>query len=349
MVFRDQTTQAIRIAAHDWQSRIEAGEMTPTDRQSFEVWLAADPRHRSAYDRAAGLWRQIGAIDRSALPARSLQPLRRERLIAWRNAAWRDAGWRRWPLRFAGGFAVLASVLLVLLLIDPSSILSPDSRGFKTQIAETREIVLADGSRVTLGARSSLSVKLGETARRVRLRFGEAFFEVASDPARPFIVESDGFRVEALGTAFDLRRLGDGLRVAVAEGTVAVGSAQPTGDVAPTQLSAGQQVTANHLGGLGDVTAIAQEAVGAWRRDRLVYKGAPLSDVVADANRYHSDWILLRDEKAAQLEITAVFDARDIEGMLAALGEALPVVVRHRPGPIITINGRTADAAGAAD
>ena len=333
-------TDAIRNAAHDWQTRIEAGEMTPANRQAFEAWLAADPRHRAAYDRAASLWRQVGALDGTALPPRSLQPLARERFIAWRNG-----GRPRWPLRLAGGVAVLAAVLLVVLLpIDPRSLLSPGIQGFETRIAETREIRLADGSRVTLGARSGLSVELEETERRIRLRFGEAFFEVASDPARPFIVESDSLRVEALGTAFDVRRLGVGSRVAVAEGTVAVSSADPNGDVAPMRLSAGQQIASDDRGSLGAATAIAPDAVGAWRRDRLVYSGAPLSDVVADANRYHDDWILLRDEKAAQLEITAVFDARDIDGMLAALGEALPIVVRDRPGPIITIGGRAETA-----
>ncbi|WP_162906601.1 FecR family protein [Algihabitans albus] len=340
MASNDETTDAIRIAAHDWQARIEAGDMTPAERQAFDAWLAADPRHRSAYDRAARLWREVAGIERTALPSRSLRPLPRERFIAWRSA-----DWRRWPLRFAAGSAVLATLLLVMLLTDPTALLSPDSKHFETQVAETREIALADGSSVTLGARTRISVELGETARNIRLHSGDAFFEVAKDSARPFIVESDGAYIEALGTAFDVRRRPERLGVAVAEGTVEFRATAPNDQTVSTRLSAGQQISADRQGVLDGITAIQPATVGAWRRSRLVYNGAALSDVVADANRYHDDWILLRDRTAAQLEITAVFDAADIDGMLAALGEALPIVVWRAPGPLIMIGSRPPDVA----
>ena len=334
---KDGTTEAIRIAAHDWQARIEAGEMAPTERRTFETWLAADPRHRTAYERAAALWREVGRIERSALPSRSLRPLARERLVAWWDGAWRDVACQRRSLRFAGGSAMLATLLLVLLLNGLPGVPSQGRQSFETQIAETRAITLADGSTVTLGARSRVTVELEETTRHVRLRSGEAFFQVARDPARPFVVEASGTRVEALGTAFDLRHGGGGLRIAVAEGKVEVRAASATDTTVSARLSAGQQISADRRGALGGIAAIRPETVGAWRHDRLVYKGASLSDVVADANRYHEDWIFLRDEEAAQLEITAVFDARDIEGLLAALSEALPIRVQQLPGPFVTI------------
>ena len=344
MESRDETIEAIRVAAHDWHARIEAGEMTPAERQAFETWLAAAPRHRAAYERAAALWREVGGIERSALSPRSLRPLARERLIAWAGRTSRDGRRPRRALRFAGGSAVIAALLLALLLTGLPGLPFSGGERFETQIAETRSVALADGSRVTLGARSRVTVELEETRRLVRLRSGEAFFQVASDPTRPFVVEAGDTRVEALGTAFDLRYRDSGLRIAVAEGTVEVRTAGTKGAATSERLSAGQEIFADNQGALGDIAAIRPDAVGLWRHNRLVYTGARLSEVVADANRHHEDWIFLRDDTAAQLEITAVFDAGDIEGLLAALGEALPIAIRHLPGPVIMIDRKAPES-----
>ena len=316
-----QSAHAIRMAAHEWHAQIEAGDMGPTDRQRFERWLAADPAHRAAYERAVQLWQEVGALDEASLPAAAVRALPRERFMAWFHD-----GRGRWLPRLAGGGLAFAAMVVLLVQLIPFGWLSPGSERFETAVAEIREVTLSDGSLVTLGAKTRLSVAMTEGEREIELHAGEAYFDVAKDPKRPFIVRSDGAKVEAIGTAFELRLVEDGLRVAVAEGIVDVAHSAPKDKATPARLRAGQRVSVNGDGEIGRVKSVDPGKLGAWRRGRLAYIGAPLSEVVADANRYHDGWIFVRDQQAADLEITASFAADDIDGMFATLAEALPIV-----------------------
>ena len=339
MESKDKNAHAIRVVAHEWHMRVEAGDMTREDRQRFARWLAADPRHRAAYERAASLWGDVSALDRAAVPSAAFRPLLRERFIAWSGH-----GLGPWTLRLAGGSLALAALVFVLLQFVPFGSFDPGAEHFETAVAEIREVTLSDGSVVTLGARTRLSVVMDPQVRKVALHEGEAFFDVARDPARPFTVRAEETRVTVLGTAFDVRRVGEGLRVAVVEGFVAVGPATPEVEGPQAELTAGQQVSVGGEGALGPITAVASDRLGAWRRNRLVYVGASLSEVVADANRYHDGWIVLRDQTAADLKITGAFDATDIDGMLATLADALPISV-WRPLDAVTLIGSATPAA----
>lgn len=334
-----KSPQAIRVAAHEWHARIEAGDMTRDDRRRFARWLAADPRHSAAYERAASLWADVSALDRAAVPAAAFRPLLRERFVAWRRA-----GWGPWSLRIASGSLALAAVVFVMLQVIPFGFFDPGTEHFETAVAEIRAVTLPDGSVVTLGAKTHLSVAMDPQARKVELHGGEAFFDVARDPARPFTVRADETDVTVLGTAFDLREVERSLRIAVAEGLVAVWPATSEAEGPQAELTAGQQVSVSEEGAIGPITAVAPDTLGAWRRNRLVYVGASLSEVVADANRYHDGWIVLRDQGAANLKITGAFDATDIDGMLATLDDALPITL-WRPLDVVTFVGSAAPAA----
>ena len=333
-----KSPQAIRVAAHEWHARIEAGDMTRDDRRRFARWLAADPRHREAYERAVRLWGEVSALDHAALPPVAFRPLLRERFIAWCHV-----GWGPWSLRIAGGSLALAAVVLVMLQVVPFGFFDPSAEHFETAVAEIRAVTLPDGSVVTLGAKTRLSVAMDPQARRVELHGGEAFVDVAKDPARPFTVRAGETDVTVLGTAFDLRQVDRVLRVAVVEGLVEVGPAAPEAEQPQAELTAGQQVSVSEDGALGPITAVAPDRLGAWRRNRLIYVGASLSEVVADANRYHDGWIVLRDQGAANLKITGAFDATDIDGMLATLVDALPITI-WRPFDAVTLIGSAAPA-----
>ncbi len=330
----------IRVAAYEWHSQFVAGDMSPAEQQRFESWLAADPRHRAAYERAARLRREMQALDKADLPPAGFRPLSRERFVAWCRVAWcRVAwcrvGWAHWSPRAVGGSLAFATAVFVLLQVVPFGFFDPTAEHFETAVAEIRDVTLADGSVVTLGAKSRFSVAMDGKARRLELYAGEAFFDVASDPNRPFIVSAKEVEVAVLGTAFDLKLAGEGLRVAVAEGVVEVGHASAM------RLRAGQQISVTHDSEFGKVTSVDPVKLGVWRRNRLVYVGASLSEVVADANRYHDGWIFLRDQRAADIRITGGFDPRDIDAMFATLADAFPIVV-WRPLDAVTIIGSDA-------
>ena len=330
MGLKGKSVDAIRVAAYEWHSQVVAGDMSPAEQQRFESWLAADPRHRAAYERAARLRREMQALDKADLPPAGFRPLPRERFIAWCRV-----GWAHWSLRVAGGSLALATAVFVLLQVVPFGFFDPTAEHFETAVAEIRDVILSDGSVVTLGAKSRLSVAMDGEARRLELYAGEAFFDVASDPNRPFIVSAEETEVAVIGTAFDLRLAGERLRVAVAEGVVELVRASPI------RLRAGQQISVTRDGEFGEISSVDPSRLGVWRRNRLVYVGASLSEVVADANRYHDGWIFLRDQRAADIRITGGFDPQDIDAMFATLADAFPIVV-WRPIDAVTIIGSDA-------
>src|SRR5262249_22327407 len=91
-----------------------------------------------------------------------------------------------------------------------------------TGIGEQRTITLEDGTRVELNTSSELRVRYDEHTRKVILKAGEAYFDVAQQLQRPFIVAAGKQQVVALGTAFMVRRDYDSITVTLLDGRVAV-------------------------------------------------------------------------------------------------------------------------------
>jgi len=333
----------IRNAAFEWRAILADDHVAASDRMAFDAWIAADPRHKAAYEQAARFWRELGALGRANLDPAFFRPSLQERA---RSALWRAGHMAggclpRKPAFAAVKMAAACAVLLVAVLYAPD--LAPNEYlrvyDFAAAIGQTRTVDMEDGSQITLGADTSLSVTFTAHARKVRMSAGEAFFQVSKDPDRPFVVISEDLRVTVHGTAFDLRSNALGAQVAVTEGVVSVdypipsnhtppGSGSPSPSPARREsriLRAGDVIKARKDRGLGTVASIRPESVGAWRRNMLVYIDAPLSELVSDLNRYRSQKIRISDADIAALKVTATFSSNDIDGMLQTLTEVFPV------------------------
>jgi transmembrane sensor len=202
-----------------------------------------------------------------------------------------------------------------------------------TGIGERRQINLADGSVVELGSASSLSVSLTAQQRLLTVHDGEVFFTVAADAARPFIVEAANGRTEALGTAFNVKRLRHAVIVSVAEHAVKVAANGRT----PLRVEQGQQLRygPNGIEAAGTVDLASVEA---WRRDRLIFHDSPLGDVVADLERYRRGRIVVTDDRINALPVTAVIDARQTDAALRTIADTLPVTVRRITDLLVLIS-----------
>ncbi len=186
-----------------------------------------------------------------------------------------------------------------------------------------RSITLADGSVVNLNARSRIKVHLSKTERNVELVQGQALFQVAHDPGRPFVVRSGSASVRVVGTLFDVYRKKNGTTVTVIEGRVAVRRPCPReGSGGASSLSVAEE-KGRHAATLGDPSAstenvgeegtprvkvllsageqltVARDAVEqpthadiaaatSWTQRRLIFDSAPLSEVVDEFNRYNT-------------------------------------------------------------
>lgn len=280
-------------AATAWWVRRDAGRLSRAERAAFAAWIA-DPVNAAAYDEVCAICGDVRAL-RPHRSARLAAPLRRRRLAV------------------AAG---LAAALGAVASFDSLRLLW--SADFRTATGETRLIDLSDGSRVQLATRSAIAVNYASGRRELTLLEGEAFFDVAADASRPFIVTVAGGTVTALGTSFDVALEGDGARVTVAEHKVAVASRGEK-----TLVEEGRQCAFGAATRPTAPVAVAVQDATAWRRGKLIFVDRPLGEVVNILARYHRGYVLIPSAATRSLRVTGVFDAANPIGALGAIRASL--------------------------
>ena len=308
-------------AARDWFLLLGSGGATEADRARFRAWRDADPRHRAAYDELSDLWADIddlrgafaepgvpfrrephGEGDGEALAAPRRGPARRRRQAVW------------------GG---LIAACVALLLIGGPDMATRIIADHRTGVGEQARVDLADGSVAWLNTDTAITVDYAAGRRRISLLHGEAQFEVAKDPDRPFAVLSRGGRSSALGTVFTVRDQGPDVTVTVSEGTVEVASPVAQAD-APTPashrvLSAGEQVRYSEGATPGPVRRVNPVSSTAWRKGIITIKDLPLADALVEIDRYRPGRIVLLASTTDLETVTARLSIRAIDNGLAAL------------------------------
>ena len=362
-----ESDEEIKAAARDWLLRLSLESPTDLERAQYAAWCAADPRHAAAYRRFESIWQDAASLE-------ELKPLAKLPLA-------RDPWWWRLrvnlavhPLRWAvsAGLTIAVAGFGLWYLLTPAY--------YATEIAEVRDIHLPDGSEVTLGARSSLSVTFRLHERRVFLTSGIAFFAVTKNPSRPFVVLVGDKEVRVVGTKFEIRRDPTSMRVSVVQGTVEVmqvterekqtaretppsvrlaarvtppatatipNDAQVAATVlAPTDsaeeriLTAGQQVTTAFDGAIPAPQVMPREEPAAWRHGRQVYVDTPLKDIIADANRYSRAPIEIADEGVANVRVSVTYPSDRIEEMVSVLSRSLSLKVERNEAGGIVLKAK---------
>jgi transmembrane sensor len=215
------------------------------------------------------------------------------------------------------GWALAAGVAGVAGFLSWQQLFAFDT--FITDVGELRTIRLDDGSTVTLNTSSEIRVRLSRSARQIDLVAGQASFDVAQDPSRPFLVRVRGAEVLALGTMFDVYRRDRDAVVTLIEGRVSVA---PNG--APLVLSPGEQLTFGAPDRAPVRTTADLRRVSAWRSRKMDFVDTPLAEAITEANRYSRLKIDLRAPELADARISGIFEAghNDIfaEGLRAYFG-----------------------------
>lgn len=282
----------IEAEAAAWAVRVDAGELDSVGRLELDAWLAADRRRRGAFLRArAGL----ALLDHGRVVSKVLPlPLPDDAQVFVGSAptpAKRRAPWVMGAL--AAGLCALA-------------VFQPSGRDLSTQIGEQRRVALQDGSVAMINTDSQVGVRYAEQRRSITLKRGEAWFQVAKDKARPFVVDAGRVHVRATGTAFSVRREALGARVVVTEGRVVAWRDGAAGSA--LAISAGQEAfIATDRAQKLRVQASRAEDVLAWRRGEIVLRGETIAKAIEEFNRYNARKIVLRDPAAGQRTIVGYF------------------------------------------
>ncbi len=295
---RTDDESPIHEAAAAWVARLSSADATDRDRAACEAWRAADPAHAAAYAEMEALWRQLGDVP--------------------------DPRRRRGPRGGLPGLVLAAA--LGAALAHQLGLVDRLRADLWSGVGDIAHATLDDGSRIDLNTDTALALRFTESERGIELLRGEAFFEVAPDAGRPFVVRGGGLRVRAVGTRFSVRAEGGDAPVEVAEGRVEVAASGR-----PLAVSAGEAV--RRVGGEALTVVKADVArATAWREGRLIFAGERLSAVLADLQRYRRGRIVLLDAGAGERRVTGAFDPRDTDEALAALAATMGVrVIRLTP------------------
>ena len=311
----NQQQDTLLHAAADWWVRLREPDDSGDTVEQWLAWTAEDERHLQAFEHVSALAERLGQLDRVS----------RQALI---NAFARPASppRRRW-LPLAAAASVAAVVLSGALYIGWTRF-GNSTQVFQSAVAQNRNFSLPDGTKVALGAASTLTVQYSRDRRSVELRGGEAFFDVMHDARRPFVVTAGNVSVHDIGTAFDVRRTGEWVMVAVTQGRVAIadlraGASQHN----MLEATAGQRVSFDPSAPGMAVDTVTPAQATAWRNDRLEFIDEPLSVVIANLNRYTNKPVHILDSDLNALTYTGTVRADAIDSWVGALPEVFPLQV----------------------
>ncbi|MBL8265174.1 FecR family protein [Steroidobacter sp.] len=324
-------SKKIEEQAAAWLVRRDSGEWSGEDQTGLDAWLEESTGHVVAYIRLETAWQEMQRLkslgagsESNAVPSPDdwiLSPVVRAPRSKPKHARGRWRPKRPWAL--AAGLVLAVALGLGVQHWSSGS-------AYQTPIGGRSVVPTADGSRITLNTDSSLRVNFSAHERRVTLRRGEAYFEVAKDPSRPFVVVAGDKRVVAVGTAFTVRRDHDDVRVAVAEGSVRI-SSESAADVLLVQgamLPTGTVASAERSG--LKLRKKSKEEVQddlSWRTGYLVFRNTTLIEAVAEFNRYNERQIVIQDPELAAVELTGKFSVTKYDAFIRLLERSFPIQV----------------------
>ena len=299
----NKAPRAARAEASVWVTRLHSEERTPELEAGLRDWLSADAENARQFEHITDVWEVAGAVTADGLP----------RMRSWAVSASRP----HWAL------AAMAVIVCAIGLFAAFRWWSGSA--YVTGKGEQRLVRLEDGSRVSMNSDSRMRVEFGAGERRIWLEKGEAFFDVAHDAEVPFVVVAGQRQVRALGTAFVVRY--EGLRTAITlvEGKVTVSADSERESVSSPPpsvftLAPGQRVTFA-TGRETELDFPRIQAITAWRRGEVLLEATPLTEAIAEMNRYDERRLVLDDPALATVQVSGIYRTGDSTGFARAVAE----------------------------
>ncbi len=325
-------SELIDEQATDWLLRLNEPDATAQDFDAFNAWCAHDPKHRDAYNKVASLWSDLESLepaiagsDPNKIVAFPANPGAREQTAPGKRQFGR-AGWIG---------ALAASI--VCLVVFSSLEAPPYFADHSTTTGQQSVIHLEDGTVGYLNTDTAIDVSFGTAGRRIALLKGEALFDVAKDPDRPFEVTARNGRSVAMGTVYAVRtdfpRSG-ATAVTVEEGIVSVrtGYDEDTSSI----VRAGQQVSYSDDGTIAPVANVDVADALAWKRGLIFFDNLSLQDALAEVDRYTPGRIVLLAENLASKRVTATLSIKTLNDGLEALASTQNLTV-YKVSPYLTL------------
>lgn len=300
--------------AADWLIQLNEPGASEQVRADFEAWKRQDPRHGAAAERLQGFIGQMTA----------LRP-QKASVHAALGAAYTS---RNKPYRSKRSTSAL---VLMLALLPAWALWRSGTPAYwladlHTAPGHWQTQVLADQSELSLNGNSAVNIDFDGDRRHIQLLRGEVLVEVAHDPSRPFIVETEQGQIRALGTRFVVRRENGSTLLTMLESRTAV-SAHDSRD--SKMVDAGEQarIADDQVQLLGKVDGARFN--DAWQRHQLLVEDRPLSEVLEQLANQRGGYLYYDAELLADLRVSAVLPLDDSDRALQLIADALPVTFKR--------------------
>ncbi len=291
-------------------TRLETNTACPDDLATVIDWAEHEPQKLDQFEQLARLWQSVGEVT----------PNEKLFVDEPKNLSVRNRS-RRWYLPAAIA-ACLSCVALFMAFERP-----PDAlQSYQTQRGELRQITLDDGSRVALNGLSQVSIEFDKQRRHIQLQRGEAYFEIARDSNRAFVVAINNVKVRVLGTAFNVDVLPQQLDISVTHGVVEIalpGAAAlraVKGEQVSLSLDSSGTVASTTMRKLDDI-----DQVYSWRQNMLRLNGESLQSAIEKINRQSSRHIVAVDDSIKEFAVYGAFDLTNVESFLNAMEALYPI------------------------
>ncbi len=354
--------------ATKWFLRVRSEAAQVEDLPALKDWLDADPLHKLAYQQVRATWSALGTL--SSTPE----------VMLGRRDALDDAHkvyLRRWsvPKKVSRYIPLAASIIVAI--VGALTWMHTQRGVYTTDVSERRTLTLEDGSVVTLDAKSRVRVQYEANQRVIALERGQARFDVAKDPTRPFRVNAGDQTVIALGTQFNVELVSGNVLVSMIEGHVAVtgieaASAQPLqslrlsqndgskaasappgsqpqarvetpGQIASlppmVELKAGEGLRVRSNGQAVVLPKIDVDRATAWQSGKMYFDNEPLGNAAERINRYSTLQISV-DPSVQGVNVNGIFNAGDSNAFVEAICTYFPVQVDRISGSKIRLTAR---------
>jgi transmembrane sensor len=320
---------ALEQEAATWVTKLDGSKLPAAEFTAFRDWVSTSEAHRTAFEKIANVWGELDILSEldEALPAIEMAQKKSKLDAFWGSLMPRPS------YAFAGLVAVVAIGLSWQNINNPNNPVAEPAY-YVTDTGESKTVALADGSDLLLNTASQIEVQYSEDKRILKLLKGEAHFDVAHNPERPFEVHAGTNIVRAIGTAFSVELRGDTVEVTVTEGRVELAALSETdGQNATVEtslalLNSGQSAQFSSF--IQSVETIAMEEMDrklAWHKGGLAFEGDSLAQVVAEVSRYTDTKIVISDPALRDLKIGGYFRTDAPEAMLEALSANFGVSV----------------------
>ncbi|MEW6644001.1 MAG: FecR domain-containing protein [Pseudomonadota bacterium] len=320
MTERDPTSDELKREALGWLSRISLGAASPDDLAELRRWRDRSAAHAAALAEAGQLWRALELPVAAAV---------RERAVS-RHGSFRPS--RR---AFIGGGAAVAATVVGVMMVRPPLELWPSvaelAADHRTGTGEQLHLAVAEAVSVDLNTRTSIALRTASANGGMELLSGEAAVVVDGRASKPFVVAAADGRITASRATFNVRRTGGRVDLTCVDGEVAVAC-----DGRHVAVGAAQRVTYDDRG-ISEIAAVDPAMVTAWRDGMLVFRNAPLADVIDEVNRYRPGHIVLLDGKLGQRLVTARFEIKRLDTVMGQIAAVFKAPVRTLPGGIVLV------------